>query len=207
MNASEQPDSLSMFDAMLKQLEPMAGQEIRLSNLLEAMSSRGFGLVYIVFGVLAAALPAVLCSIMSIPILLFSLQQLMGRQRPTLPPRFDQKKFSADAMSNGLNKARPWLNRVERFAKSRWPLLCTALITRIAALICFLLALVILIPGPFTNTPPGIVIALFGFAMTGRDGMLMLLTFLASILAFFISLSAISAFVIVLYVWASRFFA
>ena len=45
-------------------------------------------------------------------------------------------------------------------------------VNRVAALFCLLLALVILAPGPFTNVPPGIAIALFGFAMAERDGLL-----------------------------------
>ena len=64
----------------------------------------------------------------------------------------------------------------------------------------------IVVPGPFTNLPPGVAIALFGFAMAERDGLLMLLSFLASILAFFISLSAISALALLSWVWLSRLF-
>ena len=170
------------------------------------MGARGFGFAYILFGMLAAALPAVLCSLMSIPILLFSAQQMAGRKRPAMPPKFDGRTYPADSIRNGLLKAAPWLNRLERFSRARWPALASDVTNRIAAMVCFLMALIILIPGPFTNTPTGIAIALIGLAMTSRDGLLMLLSLLASVAAVFISLSALGAFAVVMYGWISRFF-
>ncbi len=107
-------------------------------------------------------------------------------------------------MQTSLRKTEKWLRRLESFAKPRWPRFTGPLITRLAAFFCLTLALVILVPGPFTNLPPGVAIALFGFAMAERDGLLMLLSFLASVLAFFISLSAISALALLSWVWLSR---
>ena len=194
-------DSLPLSDALEHLFDDCAGGSLRISDLLERMGTRGFGFAYILFGMLAAALPAVLCSLMSLPILLFSLQQAAGRPRPVIPARFDGRAFSADALRNGLRKASPWLSGIERFSKPRWPALASTAAERMAAMICFLLSLVILIPGPFTNTPPGIVIALFGFAMASRDGLLMLLSLLASAFAMIISLSAIGAFAVLLLTW------
>jgi hypothetical protein len=74
--------------------------------------------------------------------------------------------------------------QLERFAKPRWKIMTHDIVYRFAALCCLVLALVILVPGPFTNIPPGVAIALFGFAMVERDGMLMLISFIAGIIGF-----------------------
>ena len=200
-------DSLPLTDALQHLFDDCPGGSLRISEILARMGARGFGFAYIVFGMLAAALPAMLCSLMSLPILLFSLQQMAGHGRPGMPARFDGRTFSANAIRNGLRKAQPWLNGIERFSKPRWPALTTATAERTAAAVCFVLAVVILIPGPFTNTPPGMVIALFGFAMAGRDGLLMLLALLATVVALLISLSALSAFALLLLAWARPYFA
>ncbi len=206
---TETPESTEtppLLDAMLHLLDDHAGKDILISDMLDKMGGRGFGFAFIVFGMLAAVLPTGVCSIMSAPILLFSAQLFAGHAKPGIPQRFNKKRFSADSVQAGLLKTRRWLHRMELLAKPRWPMLTGPVITRLAAFFCFVLALVILVPGPLTNLPPGITIALFGFAMAERDGLLMLVSFVVSLFAFFISMSAITALAVLAWAWLSRFF-
>lgn len=193
-----------LHGALMHLLDGYRGRNIHLSDLLNAMGPRGFGFVYILFGMLAGALPTGLCSVMAVPILLFSAQQALGRHRPTMPKRFDGKQFSADAIQAGIKRKEKWLLRLEQFAKPRWRLLTGTLVNRIAAVCCFILAAVILLPGPFTNVPPGIAIALFGFAMAERDGLLMLISFIAGIIGFTIGLSAVIATALLIGRWIAQ---
>ena len=185
-------------------LDRYRGCNIHMSELLNAMGLRGFGFVYILFGMLAGALPTGLCSVMALPILLFSAQQAAGRHRPTMPKRFDGKQFSADTLQAGIQRQEKWLLMLERFAKPRWHIMTGTTVNRIAAVCCFILAAVILLPGPFTNVPPGIAIALFGFAMVERDGLLMLISFIAGIIGFIIGLSAVIATALLIVRWVAQ---
>lgn len=194
-----------LLDVMLHMLDRHDGRDIQVSDMLQAMGDRGFGFALIAFGMLAAILPTGLCSIMSMPIILFSAQLLFGQSHPSIPARFNRRTFAADRVQAGLRKTEKWLRWLESFAKPRWSWFTGAFINRLAAFFCLTLALVIIVPGPFTNLPPGVAIALFGFAMAERDGLLMLLSFLASVLAFFISLSAISALALLAWAWLSGF--
>jgi hypothetical protein len=196
----------SLLYVLMHMLDRHAGKDIRVSDMLHAMGDRGFGFAFIAFGMLAAILPTGLCSIMSVPILLFSAQLMAGKSHPAIPARYNKRPFPADKIRTSLRKTEKWLYRLELFARPRWATFTGTAITRLAALFCFVLAMVILVPGPFTNLPPGVTIALFGFAMAERDGLLMLLSFLASMLAFFISLSAISGLAILFWAWASQYF-
>jgi hypothetical protein len=197
------PGTPPLLDVMLHLLDRYDGKNIHVSDMLQAMGDRGFGFAFIAFGILAAVLPTGLCSIMSVPILLFSSQLLIGRSHPSIPDRFNRRSFAADRVQAGLRNTEKWLRHLEAFAKPRWPAFTGRFITRLAAFFCLTLALVIVVPGPFTNLPPGIAITLFGFAMAERDGLLMLLSFLVAILAFFISLSAISALALLSWYWLS----
>jgi hypothetical protein len=187
-----------LHEALLHLLDRFQGRDIHLSDLLDAMGHRGFGFVYILFGMLAAVLPAGLCSMMAVPVLLFSGQQVAGHARPYMPARFDGKRFSAQAIQSGILRRQRWIRRLERFAKPRWTPLTSAPVSRVAALFCFMLALVILAPGPFTNVPPGIAIALFGFAMAERDGLL------TGVLGFVIGLSALIATALLVWSWIGQ---
>lgn len=193
-----------LHGALMHLLDGYRGKNIHLSDLLNAMGARGFGFVYILFGMLAGALPTGLCSVMALPILLFSAQQALGRHRPTIPKRFDGKQFSADAVQTGIQSKEKWLLRLERFAKPRWRAMTGTVVNRIAAVWCFILAAVILLPGPFTNVPPGIAIALFGFAMVERDGLLMLISFIAGVIGFMVGLSAVIATALLIGHWIAQ---
>jgi hypothetical protein len=194
----------SLLDTLLDKLEQQKGREIHAGELLEAMGHRGFGFAYVLFGILAAALPTGLCSLMALPIILFALQQLFGRARPSLPARFDNKRYSADALHAGIQRRRNWLVQLERFAKPRWKIMTHDIVYRFAALCCLVLALVILVPGPFTNIPPGVAIALFGFAMVERDGLLMLISFIAGVIGFIVGLSAVIATALLIGRWIAQ---
>lgn len=205
MNSANTDRPPRLFEVLLLRLEHFAGQQIQLSDLLVAMGDRSFGLAFMLFGFLAAALPAVICSIMSLPIILFSLQLLFGRVKPSIPNRFNQKKFSADTITLNIRKSLKWLNRLTLFAKPRLPFLNQLIFIRLAAFFCLILAIVILIPGPFTNTPPGIAIVLFGCALAERDGILLLVSFALSILAFLISMTAIVALFQLIQAWLQMY--
>jgi hypothetical protein len=201
MTSEKTAPTSKLFDVLLHRLQAYSGQQIQLSDLLTAMGDRSFGLAFMLFGFLAAVLPAVLCSIMSLPIILFALQLLTGREKPSIPNRFNRKKFDADTISLNIRKSQKWLNRLTLFARPRWYFFNQVFFIRLTALFCLILALIILIPGPFTNTPPGIAIVLFGCALTERDVILLLISFAASTLAFFVSVTAIMGIYSLILAW------
>lgn len=197
-------DDAPLHEALLHLLDRFRGRDIHLSDLLDAMGHRGFGFVYLLFGTLAAVLPTGLCSMMAVPVLLFAAQQAAGHARPSIPARFAGKRFPAQALQAGLVRQQRWIRRLERFAKPRWAPMTSTPVNRAAALLCLLLALVILAPGPFTNVPPGIAIALFGFAMAERDGLLMAISFVTGVLGFVVGLSALIATALLVWSWIGQ---
>ena len=192
-----------LFDALLRHLDSYSGRQIQLSDLLIVIGDRGFGLAFMLFGLLAAILPTGLCSMMSLPIILFAFQLLIGQERPSIPNRFNHKMIDADLVRIKIQKSQKWLNWLEHLAKPRWQWFNHTVLIRLAALICLCLALIILMPGPFTNTPTGLAVMVFGLAIAERDGLLLLLSFFAALSAFFVSITAFVTFISLIQKWLS----
>jgi hypothetical protein len=106
-----------------------------------------------------------------------------------------------------IERGRPWLKKLEIFAKPRVSWLARGLMERLAGVVCFILAAVILMPGPLTNNPPGVAITILGFSIAERDGILLLLGLVAAVIAFIIGLSAFIAVAIAIWIWFGDFWA
>ena len=203
---SAPPQDVPLVTAMLHLLDGKAGEQVTLGEFVAGMGARGFGFCFIVFGMLAAiSLPGV-GSLMGGPLVLFAAQVIWGMKQPWVPGFLARRSISADNAKKTLEKAQRWLKRIELFAKPRASWLAGGLMARIAGVFALLLAAVILMPGPFTNNPPGIAITLIGFALAERDGVLLLIALAASVLAFVLGLSAFIAVAIALWAWASGAF-
>lgn len=203
--APHSPAEAPLVDAMLHLLDREQGKQVTLGHFVAAMGQRGFGFCLIVFGILAAISPPGVGSVMGAPPLLFAAQMVWGFKQPWVPGFLARREFSADAVKRTLERARPWLRRIEVFAKPRVSWLARGLMERLAGVVTVILCCVILLPGPLTNNPPGIAIMLLGFALAERDGILMVLGLIAAVVAFFIGLSAFIAVAIALWAWLSGY--
>ena len=110
-------------------------------------------------------------------IILISLQMVFGRQKLWLPRWILDRSISRQR----LDKVLEWLNRPARFvdslARRRISVLVEPPMTRVWALICLMLSLVVPIFElvPMSATIIGAAIALFALAMVAKDGLFALL--------------------------------
>lgn len=199
-------DEAPLVEAMLHLLDQEQGKKVTLGRFVAAMGQRGFGFCLIVFGILSAISPPGVGSVMGAPPLLFAIQMILGFRQPWVPGFLARREFSADSVKRSLERARPWLRRIEIFAKPRVSWLARGLMERLVGLVTMLLCSVILLPGPFTNNPPGIAITVLGFALAERDGILVILGLLAAVVAFVVGLSAFIAVAIAIWAWATGYF-
>ena len=182
-------------------LDGQAGQQVTIGQFVAGMGQRGFGFCLIVFGILAAiSLPGV-SAVVAVPLVLFSAQMVWGMRQPWVPAFLAKRSFSADGAKRSLERARPWLRRIEIFAKPRMSWFTRGLMERLIGLVCMLLACVIILPGPFTNIPPAIAITLLGFAVAERDGVLAAISLVVAVGAFVLGLSAFIAIAVALWAW------
>ncbi len=195
-----------LVDAMMHLLDGKAGQRMTLGELVAGMGLRGHGFCLIVFGLLAAISPPGVGSVMGAPLILFAAQLAVGFQQPWMPHWLAKRTFAADTVKRTIERGRPWLKKIEIFARPRVSWLARGLMERLVGVVCVLLAAVILMPGPLTNNPPGIAITLLGFSLAERDGILVVLGLIAAVIAFVIGLSAFIAVALLIWAWFSGLF-
>ena len=182
-------------------LDGEAGRQVTIGSFVAAMGQRGFGFCLIVFGIICAiSLPGV-STVTALPLVLFAAQMVWGLKQPWVPAFLAKRSFSADNARRSLERARPWLRRIEIFARPRASWFTRGPMERVIGLVCLMLACVIVLPGPFTNIPPAIAITLLGFALAERDGVLAAISLVVAVGAFVLGLSAFIAIAIALWAW------
>lgn len=157
---------------------------LTLGALLKAMGERSVGLSLILLS-LPSALP-VPAPGYSIPfglLLMFGATQIIiGRKTVWIPERAARWQISEGLAGKMLRGATRFFARAEHLIKPRWALVQKLTGNVLTGSLVFLMGLLMVIPLPFTNTLPAIVIFLFGVALTEKDGLLTSLTSLLGIL-------------------------
>ena len=115
---------------------------------------------------------------------ILSVQMIWGRSRPWLPSTIARRTLATEHLINGGSYVRSWLARVERFhAPGRMQALAGRHMTRIAGCIILPLAVIIALPIPFGNVPPVLAIAMIALALILKDGLALIIAFVAAMLA------------------------
>ena len=157
---------------------------LSLGGMLHGLGRRAFGMLLLIATV-PALIPVPVGGAVSGPlVMLVGLQMLAGRHEPWLPAAIARRGPHRRALSSFLAKvqrALGWLERVVR------PRLSQVLHHRAAAmlsgLLLVLLGLLLSLPIPFTNYLFAGLLMLFAFALLERDGVLMLVAWIAGTIA------------------------
>ncbi|MEX6506862.1 exopolysaccharide biosynthesis protein [Jiella sp. M17.18] len=172
------------ISAILRGFSHQNRAEPTIGELSLAFDTRAFGAFFILFGGLnLVPLPPGASLFFGIPLILFTFQLAIGRHRLWLPQRVRQMRLSPDKIALLMAKIGPWLRRIERLARHRyWPMPERLLLSAVGWY-CFVMAVLVTIPFPFTNMMPGVSIAIAGVAISTRDGLWLLAALLVGIAA------------------------
>jgi hypothetical protein len=158
---------------------------LRLEDILAGLSRQVFGMLLFV-SILPAfiPIPGVGGAISGPATVLVGFQLLVGMRKLWLP-RFVARRGPRRATLQSFQRViDPWLTRLERVVRPR----LTGLIDHRAAsmftgLLLVLLGILLALPIPFTNYLFGLLLLVYAFALLERDGGLMLVCWLAGIVA------------------------
>lgn len=174
-------------EAVLDRVEDVAsdGDTSTIRQVQDALGRLGTAPVLFVPAVIGASplggIPAV-PTLMALCVLLVSVQIAAGRERIWLPERLRRIEVGRDRLCSAIEKMQPVARKVDRMAERRFTFLVTPPLTRIAALCCIALAVIVppLEMVPFAALLPLGAVALFALAMMLRDGLVMALAFVAT---------------------------
>jgi hypothetical protein len=169
------PRAERLSEILARLAEPATGS-ITLGEVLAAVGERSFGALLVILAIpnMVAGLIPGLSILLGLPLLLVSLQLLVGADKPWLPRRLARLEIQRADLRRIVERTRKVLRRLERALRPRLEFLTAPWAERLIGLGCVALSLLVFLPIPFANLVPATGIMLFGFSMLERDGLMAL---------------------------------
>lgn len=168
---------------------------ITMGELIEAFGMRSYGLLIVLFALpnlMPIYIPG-LSPIFGIPLGIICLQLALGYQAPRLPAFLTRRSMRRSDLEMIAEKAQGWLRRVERYVKPRPSVLTGRRAERLIGAYGAALALIVIVPLPFTNGPPSLACAIMAIGMMEEDSLTIVAGALVGIGAAILGLSIIGA--------------
>jgi hypothetical protein len=199
--ASTQPLPFSQLLAHI--LDEHAGERLTLSELSARLRDRAWGGLLLIFAAInLLPLPPGATTITGLPLLAITAQLAAGRHRPWFPRKLDQRGIGNETLRRIAEKIAPWEQRIERVLKPRMCALSNHRAARVMGAIGFLLSVILWLPIPLGNHAPALALTLFALALIYRDGVLVILGAVASVVSVaLVSLTFAAAWWAVVQLW------
>ncbi|MGO4451179.1 exopolysaccharide biosynthesis protein [Phyllobacterium sp. TAF24] len=148
---------------------------VSFTELEDAFTDRSFAALLTFFAILnLLPLPPGTGIVTGIPLVLVSVQMVMGRESVWLPTFMRTKTIAPERFRQVSNKVVPWLQWLERFIRPRnWPF-SQRQGDRWLGAFTTVLGMSVVLPMPLSNWLPALATAIIGIALCERDGRLML---------------------------------
>lgn len=178
--------SHSKLSADLKSLlEQASTDEVQLGEAFDRMGEKGFGLLLVVLSLPSALpLPAAGYSVpFGIVLAILALQMIAGKTSPVLPKAAQKAKLGSGFARKMLGAAEWFFSKVERFIRPRFSFMIGRGGKTFMGILVLLMAILMIIPIPTTNTAPAMVIFLIGVGLTEEDGLFSLMACVLGVMA------------------------
>ena len=180
-------------DFVARHTEP----RISLGALRDALDDRGFGVLLFIFALpnLVPVNIPLLSAVLGVPLVLLAAQLSYGRHKPWFPDWLTSRSFPGEAFVAVVNRALPFLVRVEKLLQPRLTVLLSWTGERLVGIAILILAVVLTLPIPFANWLPACGIAVFGLALVEKDGVAVLVGLALGIASVVVAATVVSGFV------------
>jgi hypothetical protein len=169
-----------------------SADRVPIRDLVDAMESVGFGLAMMIFSFgLIIPLPPPFPSIISIPLVIFSIQMMMGYTAPKLPQRFSNLSVKRSVLAMLVQRSAPYIRKIERILRPRLAFITSANAERVIGFFTFIFSSFVLLPMPLSNFIPGVGILVISFGLLGKDGLVVICGILIGLTGVAISATAV----------------
>ncbi len=156
----------------LKTLLLTDAESLTVEQLVDRVGDRGFGLLLLVLS-LPSALPVPAAGY-SVPfgilLLVLALQMIIGKTHPVFPRKLQKTRLKR-SFAEKLLKGASWIfMRIEWIVRPRMRWVGKRAGLMLMGILVLIMALLMMIPIPMTNTFPAMVIFLIGVGLTEDDG-------------------------------------
>jgi hypothetical protein len=165
-------------------LQRLSEQPLTLGDILTETSERGFSLVITLLVLpFLFPMPPGLTSPLGGACLSLSLQMVLGRRSPWLPKKIANYQFPSSFAQVILQNLRRVTKIIEKIARPRLEKVANHPLTwRFNGLCISWLTILLISPVPFTNPIPTVGILLLAIATIESDGLLMCISYVATVL-------------------------
>jgi len=151
----------------------------------QVLGERAFGI-----GILFFSLPILLplsampgiSFVFSLPIVFFALEMILARKSFWLTKGIGEKTISHAKLSKIIYAVVPYLVKLEGLSKPRWLFMTSRIMEIINGIIILFIALLLVLPIPFSNSIFGAMLVSFGLGIAQKDGLLILIGYLLFVL-------------------------
>jgi hypothetical protein len=162
-----------------------AADRITFGEMVQRLRHRSFGLLTLVFAVpCVLPMPPGIAGVCGVVIVIIAVQMLLGLPGVALPRPLARRGMSRALFRRMVERALPYVQRLERICRPRLPVAHFRLGEAAIGFTLLLLGIVIMLPIPIVgNIPPGIAASIIAVGMSERDGLVVLVGMLTTLIA------------------------
>lgn len=168
------------FSQVIEDIGAKDDPKLYLGELVNAFGERAFGAMLLFFGLLNIAVGALpgTTTVLGAPMLLMGLQLVTRRDQLWMPKWLLSRAIERATYRTAVGKLLKPLRWVERLAKPRLSVMTSEVSEMAIGAACVVLATILMLPIPGGNFVPSLIMALFGFGLLQRDGLMVLAAWL-----------------------------
>lgn len=168
---------------------------ITMGDIIDMHGAGALGAILTVLSI-PALLPSTgipIGSVMALGMFAVAMSMMMGVDHVTLPQKLSNMVLSEKTADKLVGTLLKFYRFLERWSDVRFEWLVNHKARQVLSLFVFLMAAIIFLPIPFGNTAPAFALLLLGPALLLRDGLLVLISLLAGIMALGVTYFVFSA--------------
>jgi len=179
-------------------VEEGQSERIMFADILLELRHRAVGFALLIFALpCCLPMPPGIPTVCGVAIVIIAVNLIAGRQRLWLPRVITAKSVSRADLKRMVDRWLPYLERLEKVCKPRFPIVTDSVGKILIGLVIFVLGFIMILPIPFLgNMPPGFAASVIAIGMTERDGLVVLIGTVVSAAAVAVASVATTAAVI-----------
>lgn len=171
-------DKIPASDVLERVVNTHSADRITLYEIKAILHQRGFGLLMVIF-ILPLAVPFPyppgFPTLMVLPVLIFSIQMMLGMDSPWMPKWLEKKSIDRVTLAKVIEKGAPMLRKVEKLMRPRFTFAASPSGERFIGFCSVIFALMIASPIPLGNLVPAIGILVMSLGLLSKDGITIIL--------------------------------
>jgi len=173
-------------------------ERVTFREILVELRHRAVGFALLIFALpCCLPMPPGIPTVCGVALVIIAANLIAGRQRLWLPRAITDKSVSRADLKRMVDRWLPYLERLERVCKPRFPIVTEPFAKILIGIVIFALGFVMILPIPFLgNMPPGFAASVIAIGMTERDGLVVLIGAAVSAVAIAVASVATTAAII-----------